>query len=216
MSVEQQAFYTQAVLSISVLIGLSSFLMLGQGRLLRLIFILAGQGLLLALVIALLVYSQKDPRLYVPNALILALKVAVIPWMLGRETIKMQLHGDIETAGNKIGLLLSGAGLMALSYYVLQPIVQNAPPVILNVLAISLSVVLIGMLLVISHRQAVVHVAGFLSIENGLFLAALIATDAMPIVIGVGLAFDALVATILFFIFFFHARTAVNNTLGKY
>ncbi|MDD2865667.1 MAG: formate hydrogenlyase, partial [Methylococcales bacterium] len=76
---------------------------------------------------------------------------------------------------------------------------------------VSLSVVLLGLLLMISHRQAVAHVVGFMSIENGLFFAAMVATDGMPMVVELGVAFDVLVAAVLFGIFFFHIRTSIDS-----
>jgi hydrogenase-4 component E len=81
----------------------------------------------------------------------------------------------------------------------------------LNALVVSLSVVLLGLLLMISHRQAVAHVVGFMSIENGLFFAAMVATDGMPMVVELGVAFDVLVAAVLFGIFFFHIRTSIDS-----
>ena len=63
----------------------------------------------------------------------------------------------------------------------------------------------------ISHRQAVAHVVGFMSIEYGLFFAAMVATDGMPMVVELGVAFDVLVAAVLFGIFFFHIRTSIDS-----
>ena len=83
--------------------------------------------------------------------------------------------------------------------------------IMLNALVVSLSVVLLGLLLMISHRQAVAHVVGFMSIENGLFFAAIVATDGMPMVVELGVAFDVLVAAVLFGIFFFHIRTSIDS-----
>ncbi len=83
--------------------------------------------------------------------------------------------------------------------------------VMVNALAVSLSVVLLGMLLMISHRQAIAHVVGFMSIENGLFFAAIVATNGMPLVVELGVAFDVLVAAVLFGIFFFHIRTSIDS-----
>lgn len=40
MNIEQLDFYTQAILSMAALVGLTLFLMLGQGRLLRLTLVL--------------------------------------------------------------------------------------------------------------------------------------------------------------------------------
>ena len=96
MSIEQTDFYTQAILSMAALIGLTSFLMLGQGRLLRLIFVFALQGFLLTLTTALAAYILKNPHLYISAVLTLMLKVIFIPWMLKREVIQTNMHRDIE------------------------------------------------------------------------------------------------------------------------
>ena len=211
MNIEQTDFYTQAILSMAALVGLTSFLMLGQGRLLRLIFVFGMQGFLLTLTTALAAYSLDNPHLYISAVLTLVLKVIFIPWMLRREVLHQNMHRDIQALTNKTMVMLGGASLMVFSYYVLHPIVQTTSLVMLNALAVSLSVVLLGMLLMISHRQAVAHVVGFMSIENGLFFAAIVATKGMPMVVELGIAFDVLVAAVLFGIFFFHIRTSIDS-----
>ncbi len=211
MNIEQQDLYTQAILSLAALVGLTSFLMLGQSRLLRLIFVFAMQGSLLALTAGLAAYSQANHHLYISAVMTLMLKVIFIPWMLRREVIQMNTQRDIETLKNKTLLMLGGASLMVFSYWVLHPIVHTSPAIMLNALAVSLSVVLLGMLLMITHRQAVAHVVGFMSIENGLFFAAIVATNGMPMVVELGIAFDVLVAAVLFGIFFFHIRTSIDS-----
>lgn len=211
MNIEQQDFYTQAILSMAALVGLTSFLMLGQGRLLRLIFVFALQGLLLTSTTALAAYSLDSPHLYISAMLTLILKVIFIPWMLRRQVLLMNMHRDVEALKNNTAVMLGGAGLMVFSYYVLHPIVQTSSAIMLNALAVSLSVVLLGMLLMISHRQAVAHVVGFMAIENGLFFAAIVATKGMPMVVELGVAFDVLVAAVLFGIFFFHIRTSIDS-----
>jgi len=211
MNIEQQDFYTQAILSMAALVGLMSFLMLGQGRLLRLIFVFAIQGLLLTTTTALAAYSLNNPHLYISAMLTLVLKVIFIPWMLRRQVLAMNMHRDVEALKNNTVVMLGGASLMVFSYYVLHPIVQTSSSVMVNALAVSLSVVLLGMLLMISHRQAVAHVVGFMSIENGLFFAAIVATNGMPMVVELGIAFDVLVAAVLFGIFFLHIRTSIDS-----
>jgi hydrogenase-4 component E len=211
MHIEQTDFYTQAILSMAALVGLTSFLMLGQGRLLRLIFVFALQGFLLTITTVLAGYSLDSHHLYISAALTLLLKVIFIPWMLRREVMHMNAQRSIQALKNKTMVMLGGASLMVFSYYILHPIVPTTSPVMLNALAVSLSVVLLGMLLMISHRQAVAHVVGFMSIENGLFFAAIVATKGMPMVVELGVAFDVLVAAVLFGIFFLHIRTSIDS-----
>jgi hydrogenase-4 component E len=211
MNIEQLDFYTQAILSMAALVGLTSFLMLGQGRLLRLIFVFALQGFLLTLTTALAAYSLNNPHLYISAVLTLVLKVIFIPWMLRKEVLRLNMHRDIEALKNNTAVMMGGASLMVFSYYVLHPIVQSSSAVMLNALAVSLSVMLLGMLLMISHRQAIAHVVGFMSIENGLFFAAIVATNGMPMVVELGVAFDVLVAAVLFGIFFLHISTSIDT-----
>ncbi|WP_020562202.1 formate hydrogenlyase [Methylosarcina fibrata] len=211
MTITELDFYTQAILSLAALVGLSSFLMLGQGRLLRLILVFALQGLLLSLTTVLAAYTQHSQHLYVSALLTLLLKVVVIPGMLRRQVRQMNLHRDLEALSNNTAVMLGGASLMVFSYYILYPIVQTSSAIMLNALAVSLTVVLLGMLLMISHRQAFAHVVGFMSIENGLFFAAIVATNGMPMVVELGIAFDVLVAAVLFGIFFFHIRTSIDS-----
>jgi hydrogenase-4 component E len=211
MNIEQLDFYTQVILSMAALVGLTSFLMLGQGRLLRLIFVFALQGFLLTLTTAVAAFSLNNHHLYISAVLTLVLKVIFIPWMLRRQVLKMNMHRDIEALKNNTAVMMGGASLMVFSYYVLHPIVQSSSVVMLNALAVSLSVMLLGMLLMISHRQAIAHVVGFMSIENGLFFAAIVATNGMPMVVELGVAFDVLVAAVLFGIFFLHIRTSIDS-----
>ncbi|EKD40569.1 MAG: hypothetical protein ACD_75C00010G0004, partial [uncultured bacterium] len=97
------------------------------------------------------------------------------------------------------------------SYYVALPIRELSLLSTRNTIAISLAVVLIGMLMVISRRKAVAQVVGFMSMENGLFFAAVVSTHGMPMVVELGIAFDVLVAAILFGVFFFHIRTEIGS-----
>jgi hydrogenase-4 component E len=60
------------------------------------------------------------------------------------------------------------------------------------------------MLLLISHRLAVSQVIGFMAMENGLFFAAVVSTHGMPMIVELGIAFDVLIAAVLFGVFFFH------------
>jgi len=211
MAIEQLDLYTQIILSLAALVMLTSFVMLGQGRLLRLVFVFALQGLFLVLATAIAAYSLNNHHLYISAAITLVLKVLFIPWMIRRHILKLKLHRDVEVLSNKTTIMLGGASLVVFSYYVLLPVMKNSDLILLNALALSLAVVLLGMLLMISHHQAIAHVVGFMSIENGLFFAAIVSTSGMPLVVELGVAFDVLVAAVLFGIFFLHISRSIES-----
>jgi len=211
MAITELSHYQQAILLLASLIVLMSFLMLGQSRLLRLVFIFAVQGILLAITTALAADVLDSPHLYISALLTLTLKGIFIPIMLQRLILNMGLHRDMETLPNPARVMMGGTGLVVFSYYVCLPIVKLSPLITLNTIAISMAVVLLGMLLMITRRQAVAHVVGFMSIENGLFFAAVVSTYGMPMVVELGIAFDVLVAAVLFGVFFFHIRSSIDS-----
>ena len=72
-------------------------------------------------------------------------------------------------------------------------------------MALALSVVLLGLLIMVTRRYAVTQVVGFMSIENGLILAAA-AAKGMPLVVEISVAFSVLIAFIVIGIFLFRIR----------
>jgi hydrogenase-4 component E len=207
----QLSLFNQAIILFAALVLFTSFIMLAQARVLPLIYAFAWQGVLLAVVTALVAYVSDHPHLYISAAITIALKVFLIPWLLYRLAHQLNIHYDAEPLRHPSLLLLAGAGLVIFSYYVALPIVQRSGLATRNTIAVSIAVVLIGMLLMIARKKAVAQVIGFMSIENGLFFSAVVSTYGMPLIVELGVAFDVLVAAILFGVFFFHMRESFDT-----
>ena len=184
---------------------LASFLMLYQTRLLALLNVLALHALILALSVAWQARIQDAPHLYITAAIALGFKAILIPWALRSIVFRLGIHRDIEAVGG-IGLtMLAGMGLVALSLMVMLPATASTDPVAREDIALALSVVLIGLLTMVTRRNAVSQVVGFLSLENGIILAATGARG-MPLVVEISVAFSVLVAFIVVGIFLFRIR----------
>ncbi|MBN8897482.1 MAG: hydrogenase-4 component E, partial [Rhodospirillales bacterium] len=141
----------------------------------------------------------------VTAALALGFKAALIPWALRRIVFRLGIHREIETVGG-IGLtMLAGMALVALSLQVMLPVTAMEDPVAREDVALALSVVLIGLLMMVTRRNAVSQVVGFLSLENGIILAATGARG-MPLVVEISVAFSVLIAFIVVGIFLFRIR----------
>lgn len=69
------------------------------------------------------------------------------------------------------------------------------------VLPAAVTVMLIGMLIMITHRQAMTQIVGFLVLENGMALAALTAFNGMPLIIELGVFLDLLLAVSVAFVY---------------
>jgi hydrogenase-4 component E len=101
--------------------------------------------------------------------------------------------------------MLVGMGLVALSMTVMLKVTPTADPLAREDLAFALSVVLLGLLMMVSRRNAVSQVVGFMSLENGLVLAAAGARG-MPLVVEISVAFSVLIAFFVIGVFLFRIR----------
>jgi hydrogenase-4 component E len=70
-----------------------------------------------------------------------------------------------------------------------------------RVLPTAVTVMLIGIQIMVTHRQALSQVVGFLVLENGMALAALTATYGMPLVVEFGIFLDLLLAIFVAFVY---------------
>ncbi len=155
-----------------------SFMLLYQDRMTALINIFALHALVVSLSVAWQAAIQDAPHLYITAAIALVVKAVVIPFALRRIVTRLGIHRTIEPV----------AGTLARED-----------------LAFALSVILLGLLMMISRRNAVSQVVGFMSIENGLILAAT-GAKGMPLVVEISVAFSILVALIVIGIFLFRIR----------
>ena len=184
---------------------LVSFLMLYQDRLYALLNIFAVHALVLTLSVAWQAYVQDAPHLYVTAAIALIFKAIIIPVALHRIIRQLGIHREIETAVG-VGLtMLAGIGLVALSMAVMLQVTSSVDPLAREDLAFALSVLLLGLLMMVTRRNAVSQVVGFMSLENGLVLAAT-GAKGMPLVVEISVTFSILIAFIVIGIFLFRIR----------
>lgn len=184
---------------------LVSLLMLYQDRLYALLNTYAVHALILALAVAWQAYIQQAPHLYVTAAIALVFKAIIIPIALHRIIERLGIRRQIETVFG-IGLtMLAGIGLIALSIVVMLKVTPDFDPLAREDLAFALSVILLGLLLMVTRRNAVGQVVGFMALENGLVLAATGARG-MPLVVEFSVAFSILIALIVIGLFLFRIR----------
>jgi hydrogenase-4 component E len=184
---------------------LVSFMMLYQDRLYALLNGYALHALVLALSVAWQAFAQDAPHLYVTAAIALVFKAMVIPIVLHRMIARLGIHREIETVVGIGPTMLAGMGLVALSMVVMLRVTPEADPLAREDLAFALSVVLLGLLIMVTRRNAVSQVVGFMSLENGLVLAATGARG-MPLVVEISVAFSILIALIVIGIMLFRIR----------
>ena len=184
---------------------LISLMLLYQDRLTAMIHVFAVQALVLTASVAWQAWVQDAPHLYVTAAIALVFKAIIIPVALSRMVARLGIQRGIETVVGVGPTMLAGIGLVALSMVVMLPVTATADPLAREDLAFALSVVLLGLLMMVTRRNAVSQVIGFMSLENGLILAAA-GAKGMPLVVEISVAFSVLIAFIVIGIVIFRIR----------
>lgn len=190
---------------------LLAFAMLAQRRVLQLVNLFALQGFTLFLSTMVVAVTTGQTHLFYSAGLTLLLKALLLPWILHRLVRRLQVKGEVESLINIPTTMLVGVALVMVAFNVALPISQLSSTIARGTLGIALAVVMLAFLMMITRRKAITQVVGFLSMENGLFLAATSATYGMPMVVELGIALDVLVGVIILGVFFFQIRDQFDS-----
>ena len=203
--------YILSICSMTILI--SSFALVAGKRVMTYIKTFRLQSALLAAVAAIFtVYHLVEEGRLDGTAFILlltvALKVFYIPSLLRKISLKVEYKVEKDFFINIPISIIMCCGLVILTWFVVSKIPElNGTPGG-NYLVQSLSVVLIGLFFMISRKKAIGQIIGFLVIENGMFLTAMLMTSGMPMIVEFGIFFDLLTAVLIMGIFVFR----INET----
>ena len=176
--------------------------MVGQRWLITNIRMFGLQSFLLAAIAGTIAFFNHSNHIYIAAALTLVLKTVVLPILLERIVARIGIQQEIEPLINvPLSVLISG-GLTLVGYIVAEsfyhPEETSAPAALgHNTLAIAIALFLVGFFMMLNRRKALTQVLGLLSMENGLFLAAISLTYGMPLVVEIGIFFDVLVAAMV-------------------
>jgi hydrogenase-4 component E len=182
----------------AVALGLIGLALLGTivRRLEVAIWLLGAQGLLLGVAAGAAALAEETWRPWVACALALAIKAVAVPLILSKILGRVALRHEAETVVPiKLAFPLA-VGLIVVAYYAIEPFTRgtiggfDAP----NALPAALALQLLGLFTMVTRKKALTQLVGLVTMENGLFLAAVAATRGLPFVVELGVALDVLTA----------------------
>ena len=208
-------FGDRMIILMAALVLVLQITMVAQRWLVTNIQAFAIQSLLLAGIANTIAYFNGARHIYIAAALTLMLKAILLPVILRRLVTRIGIRQEIEPFVNvPVSVLISGL-LTLLAYVVAEPL-QAQPavgPAALgrNTLPVAIALFLIGFFMMINRRKALTQVLALLSLENGLFLAAISLTYGMPLIVELGIFFDALVAVMILAILVYRIRETFDS-----
>jgi hydrogenase-4 component E len=161
------------------------------------------QSLFLFILVLKMAAFEKSAELLVIAGLIGVLKVALIPWLLGRIVRQIRVNENLGLVVNPMLSLVISLLLTYLAYLFASNVMYLQGKPLISAFAISLSVMLIGLLLMVVRLKAIAQVVGILVMENGAFLAAVALCGSMPFLLDIVIFFDIFVCVIILGIFMF-------------
>jgi hydrogenase-4 component E len=184
---------------------LCAFSLLSQRRLAAMITLYQAEAITLAAAAFWQGFAQGEVDLYLTGLITLVIKAILLPIGLRQIVQRLNLIRAVETA-MPVGLsMILGLALIGIAVLVVLPVSVSAVSLTREGLAISLSIVLLGFLVMTTRRNALAQVIGFLSTENGLVLAAT-GMPGMPFVAELSVALLVLLAFFVLGVFLLRIR----------
>lgn len=190
---------------------LLSVFAIGSSRMKRLTQMFSLHSLFLAILTFAVAMYTGESHIFIMCALTLVLKVIAIPKFMNYTIKKIETTNEVETLiGIPRSLLLSSA-LVLVSYIITEPMLGSLSTLGRNCLAVSLSIIFIGLLMMVTRKKALTESIGLLMMENGLFLGALTVSYGMPMIVEFGIFFDVTIAVVIIGIFAYRINRTFNS-----
>jgi hydrogenase-4 component E len=209
-------FGNKLITMMAALVLVLEILMVAQRSLVSNIRGFGFQSFLLASIAGTIAYFNHAAHVYLVAALTLVFKAILLPLILEQLVERIQIRQEIQPFMNAplsvivSGLLTLVAYIVAESFY--RPEEGTAPTSLgHNTLAVALALFLIGFFMMLNRRGAFTQILGLLSLENGLFLAAISLTYGMPLLIELGITFDLLVAVLVLGVLVYRIRETFDS-----
>jgi hydrogenase-4 component E len=174
------------------------------------------QSFLLASIAATIAHFNHAAHVYIAAGLTLVFKAILLPLVLEYLVDRIQIRHEIEPFVNA-PLSVIASGLLTLLAYVVAESFHRPEAEISaehlghNTLAAALALFLIGFFMMLNRRKAITQILGLLSLENGMFLAAISLTYGMPLLIELGITFDLLVAVLVLGVLVYQIRETFDS-----
>jgi len=191
---------------LSFLFLLMSFLLIIRNSLSAQVRMFAVQSGVLSALAAVVAHFGGSRELFGVAVLFAFIKVIVIPRVLTRAVSKIGIQRAVAPyLGTSVTLGIC-AGLVVLAFYVMAPVMESNRLPTADGIPLAFAGVLIGFFTTVNRRRALTQILGFLMLENGIFMVALLATYGVPLIVEMGVFLDVLVAVLILEVFVYRIK----------
>ena len=205
------ATFSQLSVLGSSLILLFVFILLGRREVPAYVNAFAWQSTVLAGVTTVVGYYGRRPDLYWVAALLLAVKGVAIPSLLRRMEQRFRTERELEPYVNTATSLVIAGLLVLVGYVISRPLVALSRLPTRAGMPLAMGLILVSLFVLVSRKKAITQVIGFLMLENGLALLAVLGTYGIPLIVELGVFLDALLGFLVMQIFVYQIHETFES-----
>jgi hydrogenase-4 component E len=188
---------------IMVCLVLANLMLLGSSRIGVCIRTAAVQGVLLGL-LSLVGHERLAAHNWVLAVASVAIKGTALPWLLFRAMREANVRREVEPYVGFSSSLLIGVAALGVSSWLATRFPRPLPAISPLILPVALFTMLTGLFLIVSRRQALTQVIGYIALENGVFAFGLGLVREAPVIVEMAILLDIFVAVFVMGITIFH------------
>lgn len=196
--------------SAAVLLFATVLLMATAKRISTCVYLFACQSAILTAQVVAAGHAQHIPGAYVIAGVVFSAKVFAIPFALLWLMKRLRTAHDVGASLSPGYSVFVMSGLIVLSFAAVRLYLQDLHATEV-MLAAAVALIISGAFLMVTRSKALMLMMGLLVLENGIFLAALVTTFGMPLIIEIGIVFDLLIGLFLMGIFVFRIRDTFDH-----
>ena len=169
------------------------------------------QSVVLAAIFLLVAYFTQELELAIVAGVLLVLKAVVLPRWLNRMRWRIGVDAEVAPYLNVTTSLILAGLLVLLAYALTRPLVQASTLPTRAGLPLAMGLIFIGLFVIITRRKALTQVVGFLVMENGIALLAVLGAYGVPLIIELGVFLDLLMGVIVMQVFIYHIQDTFDS-----
>jgi hydrogenase-4 component E len=169
------------------------------------------QSLVLATAAATVGYFAGERELYLVAGLLIVVKAIAIPWLLRGMERRFASGRELAPYVNTATSLVLAALLVLFAYAITRPVVAASQLPTRTGLPLAMGLVLVSLFVVTSRKKALTQVVGFLMLENGIGLLAILGTYGIPLIVELGVFLDALMGFLVMQIFVYRIHETFDT-----
>ncbi len=156
-------------------------------------------------------YFGDDHELYWVAGALFILKGVVIPRLLKQMERRFAAERELEPYVNTATSLVIAGLLVLFGYAITRPLVALSQLPTRAGMPLAMGLVLVSLFVIISRKKALTQVIGFLMLENGLALLAVLGTYGIPLIVELGVFLDVLMGFLVMQIFIYQIHETFES-----